>query len=245
MAPESPVSRRRFAVDPALTGLDSATVQSEQRLAALIAARRKAAAVGAAGRRGDTLLAHLTPTAAALLRAAGGAGTVNPHTGLPEFYQVGGPLDGVSVDALRAVLRLPPGGSDTTGTPGGPFGATDPVTAGATGLDLPVAPTAVTTVGQGQDGAHSGSGQASAQTVPANGQTIQPMSHLGTQLAASGLKCDGFTAGCQNGGSWGTSAIYGIRGRNLCRACAVKMYGIEDEPAKEQTRILERYLLGE
>ena len=38
------------------------------------------------GRYGDTMLAHITPEEAALLKARGGAGTINPQTGLPEFY---------------------------------------------------------------------------------------------------------------------------------------------------------------
>jgi hypothetical protein len=38
------------------------------------------------GRKGDTMLAHITPQEAALLKARGGAGTMNPDTGLPEFY---------------------------------------------------------------------------------------------------------------------------------------------------------------
>jgi hypothetical protein len=37
------------------------------------------------GRGGDTMLAHITPEEAALLKARGGSGTVNPDTGLPEF----------------------------------------------------------------------------------------------------------------------------------------------------------------
>lgn len=38
------------------------------------------------GRRGDTILAHITPKEAKKLKKAGGAGTTNPETGLPEFY---------------------------------------------------------------------------------------------------------------------------------------------------------------
>jgi hypothetical protein len=38
------------------------------------------------GRNGDTILAHINPREAALLREQGGAGTMNPETGLPEFY---------------------------------------------------------------------------------------------------------------------------------------------------------------
>jgi len=37
------------------------------------------------GRNGDTILAHINPREAALLREQGGAGTLNPETGLPEF----------------------------------------------------------------------------------------------------------------------------------------------------------------
>ena len=38
------------------------------------------------GRNGDTMLAHINPQEAALLKSRGGAGTINPKTGLPEFY---------------------------------------------------------------------------------------------------------------------------------------------------------------
>jgi len=37
------------------------------------------------GRRGDTMLAHITPEEADMLMEAGGSGTINPMTGLPEF----------------------------------------------------------------------------------------------------------------------------------------------------------------
>jgi hypothetical protein len=39
------------------------------------------------GRKGDTILAHITPKEAARLKREGGAGTINPDTGLPEFYE--------------------------------------------------------------------------------------------------------------------------------------------------------------
>lgn len=38
------------------------------------------------GRGGDSMLAHITPKEANILKAAGGAGTINPETGLLEFY---------------------------------------------------------------------------------------------------------------------------------------------------------------
>jgi len=39
------------------------------------------------GRNGDTILAHINPKEAKLLKRMGGAGTLNPYTGLPEFYE--------------------------------------------------------------------------------------------------------------------------------------------------------------
>ena len=41
--------------------------------------------VAKAGRHGDTMLAHITPREAAMLKQAGGAGTINPATGLVEY----------------------------------------------------------------------------------------------------------------------------------------------------------------
>jgi len=38
------------------------------------------------GRNGDTMLAHITPEEAQLLQSRGGSGTINPSTGLPEFF---------------------------------------------------------------------------------------------------------------------------------------------------------------
>jgi len=39
-----------------------------------------------AGRNGDTMLAHINPREAQMLRQAGGSGTINPSTGLPEYF---------------------------------------------------------------------------------------------------------------------------------------------------------------
>jgi hypothetical protein len=38
------------------------------------------------GRYGDTVLAHINPQEAMMLKAMGGSGTINPATGLPEFF---------------------------------------------------------------------------------------------------------------------------------------------------------------
>jgi len=42
--------------------------------------------MAAFGRNGDTMMAHVTPEEASMLKARGGAGTTNPTTGLPEYY---------------------------------------------------------------------------------------------------------------------------------------------------------------
>ena len=43
--------------------------------------------LAAEGRNGDTELAHVTPEEKALLQSRGGAGSINPKTGLKEFYE--------------------------------------------------------------------------------------------------------------------------------------------------------------
>jgi hypothetical protein len=45
-----------------------------------------AKAIASYGRNGDTMLAHITPAEARMLKRRGGSGTINPVTGLPEFF---------------------------------------------------------------------------------------------------------------------------------------------------------------
>jgi hypothetical protein len=46
-----------------------------------------AAELARMGQGGDTILAHITPGEAALLKRAGGSGTINPYTGLPQYIK--------------------------------------------------------------------------------------------------------------------------------------------------------------
>jgi len=55
-----------------------------------VAARR----VAAAGRGGDSMLAHINPREAAMLQAMGGSGTINPQTGLREYKGLLGKIIG-------------------------------------------------------------------------------------------------------------------------------------------------------
>jgi hypothetical protein len=50
-----------------------------------VSLKHSAARVKAAGRGEDKILAHITPSEAALLKARGGSGDTNPRTGLPEY----------------------------------------------------------------------------------------------------------------------------------------------------------------
>ena len=61
---------------------------AKSNLAKLLKADLPAAAelIRKKGRRGDSILAHITPREAEKLKAEGGSGTINPETGLPEFY---------------------------------------------------------------------------------------------------------------------------------------------------------------
>jgi hypothetical protein len=68
------------------------------------------------GRNGDTMLAHITPSEARMLQREGGSGTINPYTGLPEFFlksifkgiskAVKGVVNGVKKFAKSTVGRL-------------------------------------------------------------------------------------------------------------------------------------------
>ena len=48
--------------------------------------KQQAKNVAAAGRKGDSMLAHITPFEATMLKRMGGSGTINPKTGLPEYF---------------------------------------------------------------------------------------------------------------------------------------------------------------
>ena len=67
------------------------------------------------GRNGDTLLAHITPAEANLLKNLGGSNTINPITGLPEYFGgFGGFFSGIT-DAVSDVLGTSGGGGGILG----------------------------------------------------------------------------------------------------------------------------------
>jgi hypothetical protein len=63
------------------------------------------------GRGPDTMLAHITPSEARLLRRRGGSGTINPNTGLPEFgffkkmFKAVGKVFKGAVNVVKAIVK--------------------------------------------------------------------------------------------------------------------------------------------
>ena len=77
------------------------------------------------GRNGDTMLAHITPAEARMLRRNGGSGTINPQTGLPEFFlgkalkAVGKVFKGAAKAVVSGVKSVVKGVTDFVKTPVG------------------------------------------------------------------------------------------------------------------------------
>jgi len=57
--------------------------------------------------------------------------------------------------------------------------------------------------------------------------------------AAGDLRCEA----CPSGGSYGSTAMYEISGRKMCRSCAVKELGIGNLPGSEQNKHLQPFLI--
>jgi hypothetical protein len=58
------------------------------------------------GRMGDTMLAHISPDEARLLKTMGGSGTINPETGLPEYFSLGKIFKSLASAALPIVGNM-------------------------------------------------------------------------------------------------------------------------------------------
>lgn len=75
------------------------------------------------GRYGDTLVAHITPEEARMLGRMGGAGTMHPETGMPEYFAAGpgpgGSASGGAAGPSGSAAGAPgPGGSASGGAAG-------------------------------------------------------------------------------------------------------------------------------
>ena len=133
----------------------------------------------AKGRGKDSVLAHITPREAALLKKRGGSGTINPDTGLPEFddgFDFGGPTYQElgytpSSEQAAAPVATPeqmqaggyniPSASQPSAAPQAPVASYDPMQAGQEGFSYSGSPgqqisptqTAYTPDKQGMSGA--------------------------------------------------------------------------------------------
>jgi len=86
--------------------------------------------VAAMGRNGDTRLAHVTPQEERMLKAMGGSGTINPYTGMPEYF-----LGGFFSSLFGAIDNVLGGAQDVVG--GAITGVGDVVNEGiSTGTNL-------------------------------------------------------------------------------------------------------------
>lgn len=76
------------------------------------------------------------------------------------------------------------------------------------------------------------------------GQWIDDLSRLlpagqsPDRIRVAGPRCDGFSSGCQLGGTFGTTGMYQISGKKFCRDCAIKFLGIQELPHEEQMNTL-------
>lgn len=95
--------------------------------------------------------------------------------------------------------------------------------------------------GNANDSANDRSDSSASGSADDGNQSNVPNIHV---AASGGLRCDGFPGGCQSGGSYGSSGMYYINGRVLCMDCAVKYFGLQDDPPSERIRFLGRFLIG-
>lgn len=91
--------------DPIFVGvmLLALTELRDSRMAPQAFAKGGLAVIAAKGRGGDTMLAHINPREAEVLRLMGGSGTVNPNTGLREFK--GGIVKSIS-KVIKSVAKI-------------------------------------------------------------------------------------------------------------------------------------------
>lgn len=91
------------------------------------------------GMNGDTMLAHINPMEASLLKSIGGSGTINPRTGLPQYFlggALGAILGNMAMPGLGGILGGALGGGAQNALKGKSFGK-GALTGGAIGAFLP------------------------------------------------------------------------------------------------------------
>lgn len=70
--------------------------------------------------------------------------------------------------------------------------------------------------------------------TPIGGQWVRD------EVLVAGGRCDGFSAGCQNGGSFGSSGSVRIGRKLLCWDCAIKYLGIQNLTPVQQLDLIRK-----
>lgn len=89
--------------EPRPTGQEMPVQMAEGGIVGLPQMTPIAREMAAMGRNGDTMLAHITPQEAMMLQRMGGSGTINPYTGLPEFF-IGKAFKGL-IKGIKSVAK--------------------------------------------------------------------------------------------------------------------------------------------
>ena len=78
-------SAPQYAFGPTLAPVPMPTFEGGGRVKDTYGLENAAEMIRRQGREGDTVLAHINPEEAGILKLLGGSGTINPYTGLPEY----------------------------------------------------------------------------------------------------------------------------------------------------------------
>ena len=184
---------------------DQAGAQQEQKAAF---ARGGLAQLAARGRGGDTMLAHVNPMEAEMLRRMGGSGTVNPHTGLREFK--GGGLGNIikTVAPIALAIAAPGLGMAMSAALGAGIGALS-----GGGIKGALTGAVLGGLGAGMGGALGGTiSEATGMGLGATGSNVLGSSLIGGTVGqATG---QGFGKGAMMGAAGGAlgSAVGGMAG---------------------------------
>ena len=164
------------------------------------------------GRHGDTMLAHINPREAEMLRRAGGGGTINPETGLPEFFSLKKFLKAVAPIALTF---LAPGIGTAIGSALGASGAAATMLGGAV---LGGGSAALTggNIAQGALLGGLGGGLGGSVGSAANNALGLGLSSTGQALLGSGLV--GAASGALTGQGALKGALQGVAGQYIGQA---------------------------
>ena len=164
------------------------------------------------GRNGDTMLAHINPREAEMLRRAGGSGTINPATGLPEFFSLKKFFKAVAPIALTL---LAPGIGTAIGTALGASGTAASLLGGAV---LGGGSAALTggNIAQGALLGGLGGGLGGSVGSAANNALGLGLSSTGQALLGSGLV--GAASGALTGQGALKGALQGVAGQYIGQA---------------------------